>query len=490
MRPSPPSRPRSSGSRSRSPTRSSSRIALYASRRGGRAGAGAVKANRAQIEKALKAPGRDPLLPPPRPRRIRAAARWPRRSARRWAPRRSGSTSPAPSSRPIRRGSPTRRRRSRCSAARAGSWSSRPATRCVPALEALLEAPAAGNPVVAGRRRAQAGLEAAQARARRARRRWPSPATSPDAREADRLALDLARGQGLHRPARRRPADRRELRRQPRADRAGARQVRALCRRLARQRPSRSTMTWSTRSAPAADEGDLSPAGRQRRAAATRPALEAELARLRAEGQEGITLLRAMLRRMALLARLRAEVEQGQQPVRRHGVSRQVVVLQGERRASSGSLRRWRGDLHRQGDDPARRRRAAGQGLGRGRPGRRRRRIVRDLPPGGAAALEAPESSDRLAREALADHVELVEARIGEADRAALGAVLDRDLEAQQVAQLPLERGDVGGGCPYIRAAAAARLRGLPARASFSASRTDRPRRTISSASAFRIAGA
>ena len=42
--------------------------------------------------------------------------------------------------------------------------------------------------------------------------------------------------------------------------------------------------------------------------------LAAEIARLRSEGQEGITLIRALLRRLALLSRLRAEVEAGASP--------------------------------------------------------------------------------------------------------------------------------------------------------------------------------
>lgn len=40
--------------------------------------------------------------------------------------------------------------------------------------------------------------------------------------------------------------------------------------------------------------------------------LDAELSRLKAEGMEGISLSRALLRRMAVLARLRSEVEKGQ----------------------------------------------------------------------------------------------------------------------------------------------------------------------------------
>ena len=57
-------------------------------------------------------------------------------------------------------------------------------------------------------------------------------------------------------------------------------------------------------------------------------ALEHELGRLRSEGVEGISLLRAVLRRMHLLARLRAEVDSGRSP--------------GDVMASSGKSLFWR----------------------------------------------------------------------------------------------------------------------------------------------------
>ncbi|MGZ8999353.1 MAG: DNA polymerase III subunit delta, partial [Allosphingosinicella sp.] len=43
-------------------------------------------------------------------------------------------------------------------------------------------------------------------------------------------------------------------------------------------------------------------------------AVEAELVRLRSDGVDGISLIRAMLRRMILLAKLRGEVEEGSSP--------------------------------------------------------------------------------------------------------------------------------------------------------------------------------
>ena len=133
----------------------------------------------------------------------------------------------------------------------------------------------------------------------------------PDARDAERLvARDGARRMGL--------IVRRDVARRIAEACGGNRAIIeqeldkfALYLDAAPERPQRrSTMTRSTRSAPRR-RGRSQPAGRQRRRAATRPALEAELVRLRAEGVEGIPLIRAMLRRMALLARLRAEVERG-----------------------------------------------------------------------------------------------------------------------------------------------------------------------------------
>ena len=72
--------------------------------------------------------------------------------------------------------------------------------------------------------------------------------------------------------------------------------------------------------------------------------LQEELARLASEGIEGIPLVRAVLRRMILLARLRAEVERGNSP----GA---VMASQGkslffkEKDAIARQLPRWRSDL-------------------------------------------------------------------------------------------------------------------------------------------------
>ena len=119
------------------------RVALYASRSRRRA----VKAKRPQIERALRRPA-TPLLPAPRPRRIgfarpdpdaRQGARRRCRAGRAERPRSQGRSGPA-----RRRGRlhlPVRRRP--LHPRRAGRR--RDAS---PALEALIEAPAAGNPVI------------------------------------------------------------------------------------------------------------------------------------------------------------------------------------------------------------------------------------------------------------------------------------------------------------------------------------------------------
>jgi DNA polymerase-3 subunit delta len=74
------------------------------------------------------------------------------------------------------------------------------------------------------------------------------------------------------------------------------------------------------------------------------PGAAAELGRLASEGAEGIVLIRAALRRGLLLARLRAEVEQGRSPG-------EVIATQGkslfwkEKDAVERQLGRWNGGL-------------------------------------------------------------------------------------------------------------------------------------------------
>jgi DNA polymerase-3 subunit delta len=211
----------------------------------------------------------------------------------------------------------------------------------VPALEALLDAPAAGNPVavVAGALKPASkllklALAAPQALA--------FASYVPDAGDADRLVLDLARGEGLIV----RPDVARRI-----AESCGGN--RAL---IAQELAKFALYAEASPEAPrpighdvvdalgaGSDEGDLSRLVDS--AAGGDPAgLEAELVRLRAEGQEGITLIRAMLRRMALLARLRAEVEQGSS-VSAVMASSGKSLFWKEKDAVAKQVSRWRADL-------------------------------------------------------------------------------------------------------------------------------------------------
>jgi DNA polymerase-3 subunit delta len=205
------------------------------------------------------------------------------------------------------------------------------------ALEALLEAPAAGNPVavVAGALRPTSkllklALAAPQALA--------FASYAPEGQNAERLALEMARAEGLVI----RPDVARRI-----ADACGGN--RAL---IGHELSKYALYAGAAPEAPCAidhdvvdllgagsGEGDLS---RLVDCAATGDAtgLAAELSRLGAEGQEGITLIRAMLRRMGLLARLRAEVESGSS-VSAVMASSGKSLFWKDKDAVGGQLARW-----------------------------------------------------------------------------------------------------------------------------------------------------
>ncbi len=211
----------------------------------------------------------------------------------------------------------------------------------VPAVEALLGVPAAGNPVVllAGSLKPASKLLKLALAAPDA---IAFASYLPDARDADRLAIELARAEGLIL----RPDVARRI-----AESCGGN--RAL---IAQELAKFALYADASTEAPRAidhdvidalgadsDEGDLSrlvdsvaggdPAG-----------VEAELARLRAEGLEGIPLLRAMLRRMALLARLRSEIEQGSSPSAVMASSGKSLFWK-DKDEVGRQLKRWRADL-------------------------------------------------------------------------------------------------------------------------------------------------
>lgn len=211
----------------------------------------------------------------------------------------------------------------------------------VPAIEALMQASVAGNPVavLAGTLRpTSALLKLALAD--------PSviafASYLPDERDADRLVLEIARGQGLGM----RPDIARRI-----ADSCGANRA-IIARELekialyvdaAPERPREIDADAVDAVGAASGEGDLSRLV-DSVTGGNLPMLQAELLRLSSEGVEGIPLIRAILRRMTLLAKLRAEVERG------NGVAA-VMTSQGkaifwkEKDAVALQLSRWRADL-------------------------------------------------------------------------------------------------------------------------------------------------
>ena len=210
-----------------------------------------------------------------------------------------------------------------------------------PAVEALIEVPAAGNPVaiVAGALKPASKLLKLALAAPSA---LAFASYAPDAKDSDRLVLDMAREHGLV------------------VQRDVARRIGEACggnRAVAEQELRKYALYLdATPEGPkpleheaidsvgaGADEGDL--ARLVDSVAGGDPAmLEREIARLRAEGQEGITLIRAVLRRMMLLARLRAEVEQGNSVSAVMASSGQSLFWK-DKEVVAPQLGRWRSDL-------------------------------------------------------------------------------------------------------------------------------------------------
>ena len=211
----------------------------------------------------------------------------------------------------------------------------------VPALDALLEAPAAGNPVavVAGALRPASKLLKLALAAPNA---LAFASYVPDARDAGRLVLEMARGEGLivrpdvaHRIAESCGGNRALI---------GQELVKfALYADASPEAPKVIDHDVVDALGAGSDGGDLSRLV-DSAAGGDPAALEAELVRLRAEGQEGITLIRAMLRRIGLLARLRAEVEQGNS-VSAVMASSGKSLFWKEKDAVGAQLARWRSDL-------------------------------------------------------------------------------------------------------------------------------------------------
>lgn len=209
------------------------------------------------------------------------------------------------------------------------------------AVEALIEAPAAGNPValVAGALKATSKLLKLALASPNA---VAFASYVPDARDMPKLVADLAREHGLNvRPdVARRVAD----------AAAGNRAV--IAQELAKfalyldaapDRPKQ--LEADTLDAVGADseEGDLSRLV-DSVSGGDVMTLRAELTRLSSEGIEGIPLIRAMLRRMTLLARLRGEVERGnsvKSVMETHGRG----IFWKEKDAVAAQVSRWTSDL-------------------------------------------------------------------------------------------------------------------------------------------------
>jgi DNA polymerase-3 subunit delta len=211
----------------------------------------------------------------------------------------------------------------------------------VPALEALLEAPAAGNPVavVAGALKPGSKLLKLALAAGNA---LSFASYVPDAGDADRLVLEMARLEGLIV----RPDVARRIAESCGGNRALIGQELAkfaLYAEASPEAPKPIDHDVVDALGAGSDEGDLSRLI-DSAAGGDPAALEAELVRLHAEGQEGITLIRAMLRRMAVLARLRAEVEQGSSVSAVMAASGKSLFWK-EKDAIGGQLMRWRADL-------------------------------------------------------------------------------------------------------------------------------------------------
>jgi DNA polymerase-3 subunit delta len=212
----------------------------------------------------------------------------------------------------------------------------------LPALEALIEAPTNGNPValVAGSLKPTSKLLKLALAEPNA---LAFASYVPEGRDADRLVADLARAEGL--------IVRPDLARRIADSCAGNRAlIGQELRKLALyvdaspEAPRQIDHEALDSVGAAAEEGDLS-----RLVASVgsgdSAALENELLRLRSEGIEGVPLIRAMLRRMFLLARLRAEVEAGQGVAAVMASPSAKSVFWKEKDEVAGQLARWRSDL-------------------------------------------------------------------------------------------------------------------------------------------------
>ncbi|MDP9414047.1 MAG: DNA polymerase III subunit delta [Pseudomonadota bacterium] len=209
------------------------------------------------------------------------------------------------------------------------------------AAQALLDASTGGNPVVmvagtlkAGSRLLKLALSAPSALA--------FASYVPEGRDADKLVLEMGREEGLGmRPdVARRIAD----------ATAGNRGI--IAQELAKfaaftdaapDRPRQIDHDVLDAVGARSDEGDLSRLV-DSVSSGDPPTLQAELARLASEGVDGIPLIRAVLRRLTLLSKLRAEVDHGSS-VDSIMASHGKALFWKEKPVVSQQLSRWRSDL-------------------------------------------------------------------------------------------------------------------------------------------------
>jgi DNA polymerase-3 subunit delta len=209
------------------------------------------------------------------------------------------------------------------------------------AASALIDAPVAGNPVVivAGALKPTSKLLKLALAAPCA---MAFASYVPDGRDADKLVMDMGREQGLEML----PDVARRI-----ADAAGGNRG-IIAQELSKyaafadaapERPQHLDHEAVDAVGAASEEGDLS---RMVDSVSGGDAvgLQAELVRLSSEGIEGIPLIRAVLRRMTLLASLRAEVERGNS-VDTVMASRGKALFWKEKPVIAQQLGRWRSEI-------------------------------------------------------------------------------------------------------------------------------------------------
>lgn len=212
----------------------------------------------------------------------------------------------------------------------------------IPALEALVQLPTAGNAVaVVG-----GALKGTSKLVKLALAEPSAMALAsyiPEGRDADKLVADLAREQGL--------IVRSDLARRIGDSCGGNRALIeqelkkfALYADASPQAPREIDHDVVDAVGAAAEEGDLSRLV-DGVSSGNANLLQAELLRLKSEGIEGIPLIRAVLRRMYLLTRLRAAVDAGQPVAAVMASGPAKAIFWKEKDAVATQLGRWRSDM-------------------------------------------------------------------------------------------------------------------------------------------------